>query len=299
MNDTSLTALDRQRVRTAFDRAAQRYDRAAVLQREIADRLLARLDLIKHVPRAIADIGCGTGYGTRALRQRYTRARVFGIDLAPGMVFAARGPQPRWWQIGRRRDHYLCGDAERLPIGDRSVDFIFSNLVLQWCDLDRSLREFARILRPGGLLMFTSFGPDTLKELRDAWRAVDRDTHVHDFIDMHDVGDALVRAQFAEPVMDVERLVLTYPNVRAVLKELKELGAHNAARNRPATLTGKQRFAKFERAYAVQQLADGTIPASYEVVYGHAWAPTTRTPSQRRSDGSVVIPLRELTGRHR
>jgi malonyl-CoA O-methyltransferase len=129
----------------------------------------------------------------------------------------------------------------------------------------------------GGLLLFSTFGPDTLKELRAAWQAADDGVHVHDFTDMHDLGDALVRARFADPVMDVERLTLTYSDVEGVLQDLKAIGAHNAARERPRALTGKARFARFRAAYEGFRNSDGRLPASHEVVYGHAWAPLART----------------------
>lgn len=265
--DPESFALDKRRLRTHFARAAGTYDGAAVLQREIADRMLDRLDVVKQVPQAVLDAGCGTGYCARALARRYRDARVIGLDLAGPM--AARAKRGAGWFA---RTRFVCGDIEALPLSSASLDLIVSNLTLQWCDLDRSLAELVRVLRPGGLLMFTSFGPDTLNELRSAWRTTDEAVHVHAFIDMHDIGDALMRAGFADPVMDVDRLTLTYANVEQVLRELKAIGASNAARGRGRALTGKARYAQFKDAY--QALArDGRIPATYEVVYGHAWAP--------------------------
>lgn len=280
--------LDKRQVRMAFERAAGTYDRCAVLQREIAKRMLERLDLVTCSPQMIIDVGCGTGYCTRALRQRYRRARVLGVDLAHGMLNEAR--KGAGW-FGRQR--FVCGDAGHLPFADDIADMVVSNLTLQWCDTDSVLAEFARVLRPGGLLMFTSFGPDTLRELRTAWQAVDDRAHVHDFVDLHDIGDALVHAGLADPVMDAEHFLLTYPDVETVLRELKALGAHNVSRARHRGLTGKGLFARFREAYA-QQTRDGQIPASYEVVYGHAWAPA-EVRSRVRDDGSVVIPVSRVT----
>lgn len=286
-----MTELDKRRVRTSFDRAAEAYEEAAVLQREIADRLLARLDLLKIAPSRVLDVGTGSGYCARALTRRYARADIIGIDLAPAMVRVARARR-RWFS----HNTFVAADAERLPIATASVDMVFTNLMLQWCDPDRVFAEFVRVLRPGGVLMFTSFGPDTLRELRGAWRAADSSVHVHEFLDMHDVGDALIRAGFADPVMDVERLTATYADVGGVLRDLKQIGAHNAAASRIAGLTGKARFARFQAAYEAMR-TDGRIPATYEVVYGHAWAPATPRGGVARADGGITVPLASLRRR--
>ncbi|MFQ5756842.1 MAG: malonyl-ACP O-methyltransferase BioC [Acidiferrobacterales bacterium] len=284
--------LDKVQMRVAFERAAITYDAAAVLQREIAERMLERLDLIKCRPRRILDVGCGTGHCSRALERRYRRARIIGVDIAYAMTRAGQ-MRTRW----RNRQRFVCADAEALPLADGSVDMVVSNLTLQWCDPDAVLRGFARVLRPGGVVMFTSFGPDTLCELRAAWQTVDERPHVHAFLDMHDLGDAVLRAGLADPVMDVEHFTLTYPDVLTLLRDLKNLGAHNVTRTRNRGLTGKRSFARFRSAYEAQA-RDGLIPATYEAIYGHAWAATA--PAARvRADGSVSIPLAEIWRRER
>ena len=299
MTDSILPPLDKKSVRNAFTRAAARYDAAAVLQREIADRLLERLDYMRIVPQRILDLGCGTGYAIDLLRRRYPDAQLVGLDLAHAMTSAARRRlQSRWpFGLGRHlsRSRFINADAEALPFSEHSFDLVFSNLALQWCDPDAVFRECRRVLRPGGLLLFTTFGPDTLKELRAAWQAVDPAPHVHAFIDMHDLGDALVRARFADPVMDVEPLTLTYADVPGVLRDLKAIGAHNAAAARATTLTGKAHFASFVQAYEVFRRADNLIPASYETVYGHAWAPQAGLASP--PDGTAVINMDQLRRR--
>ena len=283
--------LDKKRARTAFERAAHTYDQCAVLQREIANRMLERLELITCEPRQIVDVGCGTGYCTRALQRRYKRARILGVDIAQPMLHAARA-KTRWFS----RQRFVCADAEHLPLVDGAADMVVSNLVLQWCDPDAVLAEFARVLRPDGVLMFTSFGPDTLRELRAAWQAVDQRPHVHTFVDLHDLGDALVRAGFAEPVMDAEFFRLTYPDVVSVLRELKALGEHNVNRRRHRGLTGKALFARFKSAY--ERVASGDlIPATYEAIYGHAWAPSQR--ARDRGDGPVIVPLTRIQRKRR
>lgn len=258
---------DKALARRSFEQAALGYDQAAVLQREVAQRLLERLDLMKIQPQRVLDLGCGTGQCLPALMSRYKSAEVVALDIAAPMLVRARR-RGRWL----RKPRCVCGDAERLPLADASVDVVFSNLMLQWCaDLDTVFGELQRVLRPGGLLLFTSFGPDTLHELRDSWARVDGYNHVNVFQDMHDVGDALIRTRFADPVMDVERLTVTYPDVRQLMRELKQIGAHNVTAGRPRGLTGKSRMQALVQAYERFRQA-GVLPASYEIVNGHAWA---------------------------
>ena len=288
--------IDKASVRRSFDRAALRYDAAAVLQREIGGRLLERLDYCRLAPKTILDLGCGTGQAIGALMRRYPKARVIALDFAFGMLRLARR-RGTWLN----RPRVVCADAEVLPLADGCVDLIVSNATLQWCnDLDRTFSDLLRVLRPGGLLMFSSFGPDTLKELRAAWAAADgqRPGHVHvsPFADMHDVGDALVRARFADPVMDAEHLTLTYPGLRDLMRDLKGIGAHNAGRDRPRGLTGPRRLAALEAAYETHR-RDGRLPATYEVVYGHAWAPELAARGRHTDDG-FAIPVGAI-GRHR
>ena len=283
--------LDKQRVRASFQRAAANYDQVAVLQREVGQRMLERLELIRISPSVLVDVGAGTGALTAQLVKRYKKAHVVALDLAPAMVQQAR-KHKGWFS----KQSFVCGDAECLPLATHSIDMIFSNLTLQWCNmLDAAFAEFQRVLKPGGLLLFSTLGPDTLKELRTSWHAADAHTHVNAFLDMHDIGDALVRAGFADPVMDVERLTLTYPTVFQLMSDLKTLGAHNATAGRATGLTGKGRLKKMRDAYELLR-RDGVLPASYEVVYGHAWG---RVASQGVSahDGVATFPLNRIRRR--
>ena len=278
MNNNQWAKIDKQQARISFSRAAERYDEVAVLQREMGQRLIDRLDMIKFQPQRILDLGAGTGVATAALSKRFKKAQIFALDFALPMLLQTR-KRGSWL----RRPRCICGDMEQLPLADQSVDFIYSNAALQWSnDLEGTFREFCRVLKPGGLLMFSTFGPDTLHELRASWAAVDGTTHVTPFPDMHDVGDAMMRADLATPVMDVDRVALTYESVRALMKDLKTLGAHNVARSRHRGLTGKNRMQGMIDAYeAFRQ--DGRLPATYEVVYGHAWAPTEDRKMRQRS----------------
>ena len=283
MTESSLpmSPIDKKRARRSFERAAPGYDDSAVLQREIADRLLERLDYVRLAPARILDLGCGTGYAVEALHRRYRRAQVVALDFALPMLAQARR-RGSWL----RRPQCLCADAERLPLADGAVDLIVSNATLQWCnDLPGTFAEALRVLRPGGLFMFTTFGPDTLKELRAAWSAVDGYSHVSPFPDMHDLGDALARTRFADPVMDAERITVTYDRLADLMRDLKGIGARNATDLRPRGLTGPRRLAALERAYEISRL-DGRLPASYEVVYGHAWV-----PEQKPMAGGIAVPL--------
>lgn len=285
---------DKARVRASFEKAAASYDSAAVLQREVSDRMAERLDYIKHQPAVILDAGAGTGYGAAELRRRYPQARVIELDLAHAMLLASR-------ERGRSGDGLLKklfkpslpwqinADIEKLPLADASVDMIWSNLTIQWINVpDKMFAELRRVLKPDGMLMFSTLGPDTLSELRASFAGVDGATHVNQFIDMHDIGDALMRAGFAEPVMDMEKIALTYDDARAVMRDLKAIGAHNATAGRGRGLMGKQAWRKVEEAYE-RYRRDGKLPASYEVVYGHAWKGTEKKLAKISDDGRQVI----------
>jgi len=257
-------ALDVLSVRRSFDRAGPGYDAVAVLQTDVRERLLQRLDVTALAPRVILDAGTGTGHASYALKRRYPVSQVIALDSALGMLRAA----------GRRQSwagcfHRVCADAGHLPLADASVDLIFSSLMLQWCALDVVFAEFRRVLAPDGRLCFTSLGPGTLHELRAAWASVDSHSHVNRFIDMHDVSAAMVRAGFAVPVFDVERYTLTYAEVRGLAADLKAIGAHRVTAGRPKGLTGPRKFAAMQAAYETFR-REGRLPATYEVIFGQA-----------------------------
>jgi malonyl-CoA O-methyltransferase len=281
------------KVRRGFERAASAYDEVAVLQREVADRLLQRLDYVKLQPQRILDLGAGTGYALPALRQRYRKAEIIALDLAQRMLCAACARVPAKKNLlARVSRHAVCADAQRLPLADDSVDLVFSSLMLQWCnDLDAVFAEVRRVLRPDGLFQFATLGPDTLKELRVAWASVDNAVHVHRFIDMHDVGDALLRAGLAEPVLDVETLTLTYREVNDLLHELRQLGASNRSEGTQKGLTTPHKLKAMRKNYIERfAQADGQLPSSWEVVYGHAWRGSKAAP-QPKPGQRIDVPI--------
>jgi len=275
---------DKRAVRRSFERAARTYDRNSVLQCEVGLRLLKHLDPIRLEPARVLDLGCGTGAFFEPLRKRFPRADVLGIDLARPMLDVATKRTPWLLRALRRATPALvCGDAERIPLANGSVPFVFSNLALQWTRPDAVFAEVSRVLSTGGLFLFSTFGPDTLKELRGAFAGVDGHEHVNTFVDMHDLGDELVHAGLAEPVMEMEVITLEYATVEAVARDLKAIGAHNSLPGRPRGLAGRARWREVIARYEAHR-RDGILPATYEVVYGHAWK-----PAPKRVDGRQVI----------
>jgi len=285
-------------VRRGFARAAATYDAAAVLQREVGSRMAQRLDYVKVAPTLVLDAGCGTGEAVGELGVRYPGATVLAFDIALPMVEAARRRAHAQQSLLHRLLHplrargaaaprFVCGDINALPFAGVSVDLVWSNLALQWInDLPRAIAEFRRVLRVGGLLSFTTFGPDTLREIRAAFSRAGSATYTNRFVDMHDIGDMLVHAGFADPVMDMERITLTYESPRALLAELKAIGATNRTRGRLRGLMGRHRFERATRA--LEALRDGgRIPATFEVIYGHAWKVAPRTTPE----GHAIVRL--------
>jgi malonyl-CoA O-methyltransferase len=275
--------LDRARLRASFERASGSYESAARLQRSVAAELLSRLDDFQFAPRVVLDLGAGTGRVTRELKRRYPHACVIALDIAAGMLREAQRHQPLW-----RRFERVCGDALRLPLKDSSVDLIFSSLMLQWCEpLERALAEVRRVLKASGFFAFSTFGPDTLRELRAAWAEADAYNHVNQFLDMHVVGDALTRAGLMEPVLDVDHIELAYPDVLTLMHDLKAIGAHNVTAGRPRALTGRSRLARVQQAYEGFRGSDG-LPATYEIVYGASWGAAGR-PAAAVQEGLARI----------
>jgi malonyl-CoA O-methyltransferase len=274
--------LDRQLVRRHFSRAAKSYEQHDVLQREVQAALLERLDFYTQTPQRVVDVGAGTGRGSALLKQRYAKAEVIAVDLALPMLRVAK-QHSSWLKPFIR----VCAEATALPLADHSVDVLHSNLCFQWVDdLPALFGECVRVLKPSGLLAFSTFGPDTLKELRSAWAEADQQAHVSRFLDMHDIGDAMLNAGLRDPVLDVFRYTLTYSEPRKLLEELQGLGATNADRTRERGLTGKSRYQRMLAAYEAMRVHD-RIPATWEVVTAHAWGPPVGQP-RRGPDGGEI-----------
>ena len=266
------------RLRRGFERAAGSYDRHAGVQREVTARLLERLDFVRVDPARVLDLGAGTGDGAARLQARFPRARVLAADFAPAMLRRARA---------ERGVRLACAcDAFRLPLAARSVDLAFSSSTLQWCEpLDGALAELLRVLRPGGLLLFATYGPDTLRELRAAQAAAGIAGGVNEFRDMHPIGDLLTAQGWADPVLDAERLDVSYASPEALLRELRGVGSRRAA---PGAPVSRGRLQAMLDAYP--RGADGRVRATYEVIYGHALGPAGRAAE----DGAATVPLEAL-----
>lgn len=284
--------MNKRDVQRAFDRAAASYDAAAVLQHEVCRRMAERLAFMKHEPQCVLDAGCGTGNAFPLLRERYPKARIVALDLAPAMLRATRARVPRWKSFFAPPLGVVCGDIEALPLASGSVGLAWSNLALQWVsDLPRTFAGLYRVLAPGGLLMFSTFGPDTLKELRAAYAQVDGHAHVNRFADLHDIGDMLVKAGYADPVMDMEPFTLTYADVPALMRDLKAIGANTVTEGRAQGLMSRARLKALQAAYEPLR-SMGKLPATYEVVYGHAWKPMPRVTAS----GKRIIDIKAAEG---
>lgn len=284
--------LERHQLRRVFEQAAPDFDTHAVLYQEINSRMLERLQWIKLAPARILDAGCGTGAAIGGLLARYPKARLIALDQAPAML--ARARRRGTW---RRRPQAVCADLVQLPLADASIDLVYANLALQWVtDWAAAFAELRRTIPAHGLLMFSVFGPDTFAELRRSWARVDDAVHVASFMDMHDIGDALVQAGFAEPVMDMEMLTLTYADMPRLMTDLRGMGLRNALVGRRRSLTGKDRLSQLEAVYAERyRQADGRLPLSFEIVYGHAWVPNAPPPGRSNPGGYPSIPIVPLS----
>lgn len=284
--------LDKRQIRRSFNKAAATYETADDLQQEVAAVLLQRLNYLPLKPQTVTDLGCGTGRLLQALYKRYPKAQLYGVDIADNMLKQAQRKNAAWlWRNNNR--HFICADAMALPLPNHSVDLLVSNLTLQWCDeLSAVLQECARILKPGGTFFFSTFGPDTLQELRESWAVTDTMPHVNRFTDMHHLGDQVLAAGLAHPVMDREIMRRYHADVGSLMRSLKQIGAHNVQSNRIRGLSGKRAFQNMREAYARFRSPQG-LPATYEVLYGYAKGAEIAPPGSIHI-GETRIPLSKV-----
>ena len=300
---------DARQVRRAFSRSAASYDAAAQLQHAVEARLLESLDYLddpalkREPPQRVLDLGCGTGRASIAMQKRWPKAQVVSLDLALPMLQQARAAskRSRAWLSNpfARVPQAVCADARALPLAESSVDVLFSNLCVQWVeDLDGLFAGFRRVLKPHGLLLVSTFGPETLWELRDAFAHADDAPHVSPFADIAGFGDALVRAGFHQPVLDREEETTHYPDLASLMRELRAIGATNALASRRHTLTGRTRFRVAAEAYEAHREARG-LPASWEILSAMAWAPEAGTPIREGGVDVTAVPLSRIPIRRR
>ena len=279
--------VDLRQVRRNFARAATSYDAVAVLQREVGSRMLERLDYVKIDPRRVLDMGCGTGISLTALSERYPKSKVIGADASEAMLRTGRTQRSglRWLLpfLRSSRSSLVSADALALPFTAGSLGLVWSNLMLHWLDDPLpAFREIYRALDVGGLLMFSTFGPDTLKELRASFS--DGYAHTQRFADMHDYGDMLLECGYADPVMDVEALTMTYASLDDLFRDLRQSGAACAMQARRRGLMGRSAWNAVRTGYE-RHRSEGRLPATFEVVYGHAW----KTQAKKPRDGSAIV----------
>ena len=288
--------LDQRQVRRGFDRAAASFDAAAALPAEVRTRLLGSLDYLDDtVPAVVLDLGSGTGHAAAAMKKRWPKSQVLALDLSLSMLRQSRR-QAGWWRPFPR----LCADARALPLADGSVGLVFANLSLAWMeDLPAVFAGLRRVLRPGGLLLCSSFGPETLGELQAAFTGEHEPPQPIPLLPIAGFGDAMVAAGFRDPVLDRDLFTLTWPDLRALLRELRATGMGNALARRRRGLTGRGRFAAASAACEALRDEQGRLPSTWEVIYAHAWAPAPGAPIREGGHDVASVPLAQIPIRRR
>jgi len=293
-------SFDTRHIRRAFSRAARSYHAAARLQHEIEARLLdSLLYLDDRIPEVVLDLGCGPGTATHTMQQRWPKARILALDLSLDML-RQLPKKPRSFLTRRPTISRICADARALPLADHSVDVLFSNLCLQWLDdLPTVLAGCRRILKPGGLLLCSTFGPDTLWELHDAFAVTDNLPHISPFASIAELGDTLMHAGFRDPVLDRDIIIHHYPNLPILMHELRAIGATNAMTTRRRSLTARARFTAAASAYESHRTANGQLPATWEILTLMAWSPAPGTPIRHGGADTAHFPANAIPIRRR
>jgi len=260
-------AIDKILISDSYTKAAKRYEEFAFLQKEVASRLMERLELMNVTPSHVLDAGCGTGLCTRLLAKRFNKSKIIGVDISAGMIEQANKNKGFF-----DKTQYQLADMQQLPFSANQFDLVFSNLALYWIkDLHKVFAEFNRVLKPGGLLIFSTLATDTLMELKQSWSQVDDRVHVNDFYDMHIIGDQVYKAQFENTVMDRDIITLSYKTLVGLIKDIKLSGANVLASREQKGLMGRSKFEKLNAAYQQFNWNDGQLPATCEIAYGHGW----------------------------
>ncbi len=286
MNDSPFT-LNKTDIDRRFNRAAAGFEDAGFAHRQVADSLFERLAPMTIEPRVVVDLGCAAGAALRPLEKQFRKARIVGVDRSAAML---RQAAQRRGMLSRQR--FVRADAEALPFADHSTDLVFSNLMLPWLpNPDRCFSEVSRVLAKDGLFLFSTLGPDSFKTLGEAFAVVDNSPRINAFADMHDIGDGLVRAGLRDPVLDVERLMITFSSAEKLFADLSGSGARNALAGRRRGLMTRRQL----DAVAQSLSADGTIRIELEVVYGHAWGSGQRPGAVRIDAGAIPIRGRQIS----
>jgi malonyl-CoA O-methyltransferase len=272
--------VSRDQVRISFAKAATSYNDAAIVQKEILIRLLDKLKALQQDQvDVLLDVGSGTGLASELLREHYGNNSYYAIDFALPMLAWAKNENKVNYQYA------VCGEVESLPFQDNSLDIIFSASTFQWCnDVGAAFQESCRVLKDQGLLLFSSFGPDTLKELRYCFAQVDNHPHVSSFIDMQSLGDGLLASGFESPVMESEIITVEYSDPMHLLKDLQDTGATNHLEQRARGLMTRKRLNEVVQEYKKLVLPNGKYPASYEVLYGHGRKQSLLQSTQNSAD---------------
>ncbi len=280
--------LIRKHIRRRFERAAATFEDSDFVHAATRDGLLSRLEPIRLDAKTIIDLGAATGGASRALTKRFKYADIISVDIAHNMLRKARG-KTSWWS----KNTFAQADATSLPFADESVDVVFSNLLLPWlADPTPAFFEIARVLRNGGMLAFATLGPDSLQALRRAWASVDNGVHVTPFPDMHDIGDALVKAGLRDPVLDVDHLSISYRSAERLLADLTATGARNVLQQRARGLTGRRRFAAMIAALEDSTVGDN-IAIELELIFGHCWGAGPKMDASNYKIDAAHIPVRQ------
>ncbi|CAM4382788.1 MAG: Malonyl-[acyl-carrier protein] O-methyltransferase [Legionellaceae bacterium] len=282
--------LDIRKIIHHFNQAAETYPTVSILQKEVGLQLIQRLSFIKIEPKTILDLGCGTGFFTPYLKKCFPNATIISLDIAFNMLTMAK-KKAKWFS----KPSLICAASGNLPFSNHSIDFIFCNQVFHWdTAIQKTLLELKRILTPNGLLLFSTLGPDTLKELRFCWQEIDSYQHIHTFLDMHDIGDMLVQTGFYDPVMDSQYMTLAYKDIHTLFHELKANGASNASLYQNPSLSGKNKLANCSQKYENFRTAENRLPATFEILFGHAWQPL---PHNQNTLHEIGIPLSAIKKR--